>query len=153
AQERWPEIRPLPGGPLISVVVPVHNPNREWLEAAVDSVVRQSYDCWQLCLYDDASRDAWVAEYLSAKAAADPRIRFSRSAANLGIAGAANRAGELAEGEYVGFLDQDDLLAEHALFCVAEAAQYRPDLLYSDEDYLDSAGRRVQPNFKPAFSP
>ena len=154
AQERWPEVRPIPDGPLISVVLPVHNPNREWLEIAVDSVARQSYSCWQLCLCEDASRDAWVAEYLSEKAAAESRIRFVRSPRNLGISGATNRAGELAEGEYVGFLDQDDVLAEHALFCVAEAARdRRSELIYSDEDYLDTAGHRVQPTFKPAYSP
>jgi GT2 family glycosyltransferase len=60
----------------------------------------------------------------------------------------------LASGEYAGFLDQDDVLAPYALDCVAQAVQdSQPDLLYSDEDYLDSQGRRVQPIFKPAFSP
>jgi hypothetical protein len=60
----------------------------------------------------------------------------------------------LASGEYTGFLDQDDVLAPHALDCVAQAVQdSQPDLLYSDEDYLDNQSRRVQPIFKPAFSP
>jgi len=154
AHEPQPQVRPIPDGPLISVVLPVHNPKREWLEAAVDSVARQSYGRWQLCVCDDASRDAWVAEHFSRLSVAEPRIRFVRSERNLGIAGATNRAGELAQGEYVGFLDQDDVLSEHALFCVAEAAgDRRPDLLYSDEDYLEESGRRVQPSFKPAFSP
>ena len=86
--------------------------------------------------------------------AAEPRVCFVRSGQHLGISGTLNRAGELARGEYSGFLDQDDVLAPHALDCVAQAAQdSQPDLLYSDEDYLDSHGRRVQPIFKPAFSP
>jgi hypothetical protein len=60
----------------------------------------------------------------------------------------------LVSGEYTGFLDQDDVLAPHALDCVAQAVQdSQPDLLYSDEDYLDNQSRRVQPIFKPAFSP
>ena len=154
SQERPPDIQPMPGGPLISVLLPVHNPSPAWLEAAVDSVVRQSYPCWQLCVCDDGSSGSWVSEYFGVRAATEPRIRFVASRENLGISGATNAAGKLADGEYVGFLDQDDLLAEHALFYVAEAARdRRPDLLYSDEDYLDAAGRRVQPAFKPAFSP
>jgi hypothetical protein len=61
---------------------------------------------------------------------------------------------ELASGEYIGFVDQDDLLAPHALTCVAEAIDgSQPEMLYSDEDYLNSQGDRVHPIFKPAFSP
>jgi len=152
--ERAPVERALIRNPRISIVLPVHEPRREWLEAAVDSVLRQTYGAWQLCVCDDASSGAWIAEYFGAKTASDPRIRFVRADNNLGIAGASNRAGELADGEYVGFLDQDDMLAPHALYCMAEAVEDgRPDLLYSDEDYLDAQDRRVQPVFKPAYSP
>jgi GT2 family glycosyltransferase len=152
--EQPPLRRKLAREPLISVILPLWNPRRDWLESAVCSLVRQTYGCWQLCVCDDASESSWVAEYFTSQSCADPRIRFVRSAARLGISGASNRAAELATGEYTGFLDQDDLLAPHALYSVAEAIQDEPpDLLYSDEDYLDSQGRRVQPIFKPAFSP
>jgi GT2 family glycosyltransferase len=156
----WVESEKAPGErsrgrePLISVILPVHNPQRGWLEAAVASVAGQTYGCWQLCVCDDASAEGWVAEYFDALMSSEPRIRFTRSSERLGIAGALNRAGELASGEYAGFLDQDDVLVPYALDCVAQAVQdSQPDLLYSDEDYLDSQGRRVQPIFKPAFSP
>ena len=152
--EQAPGERRLSRQRLISVVLPVHNPQRNWLEAAVASVLAQTYGCWQLCVCDDASEQGWVAEYFIALSATEPRIRFVRSDARLGIAGALNRAGELASGEYAGFLDQDDVLAPFAIECVAQAVQdANPDLLYSDEDYLDNQGRRVQPIFKPAFSP
>ena len=152
--ERPPVERNLIRKPLISVILPVCNPQRDWLEQAVASLLRQTYGCWQLCVCDDASEQPWVAEYFDTQSSTEPRIRFVRSAGRLGISGASNRAGELATGEYAGFLDQDDVLAPHALYCVAEAAQdQQPDLIYSDEDYLDSHGRRVQPIFKPAFSP
>lgn len=156
----WVESEPAPGErrharqPLISLVLPVHNPRQDWLEAAVASVLGQTYGCWQLCVCDDASTQDWVAAYFTSLNATEPRIRFVRSGERLNIAGALNRAGELASGEYAGFLDQDDVLAPHALDGVAQAVQdAQPDLLYSDEDYLDSHGRRVQPIFKPAFSP
>jgi GT2 family glycosyltransferase len=157
---QWVEIEPPPcdwrpaAGPLISVILPVHNPQRDWLEAAIASVVNQTYRCWQLCVCDDASQQDWVVEYFAALMSTEPRIRFVRADEHLGISGTLNRAGALATGEYAGFLDQDDVLALHALACVAQAVQDSPaDLLYSDEDYLDSHGNRVQPIFKPAFSP
>ncbi|HLY20548.1 MAG TPA: glycosyltransferase [Bryobacteraceae bacterium] len=152
--ERTPAARPLTREPLLCVILPVYNPRRDWLEAAVESVRGQSYGCWQLCVCDDASAESWVAEYFEALSATEPRIRFVQANEHLGISGALNRAAELASGEYAGFVDQDDLLAPHALASVAEAvADSEPDLVYSDEDYLDDQGRRVQPIFKPAFSP
>jgi O-antigen biosynthesis protein len=152
--ERPPAEHSLDFEPLISIILPVHNPRREWLEAAVDSVTSQTYGRWQLCVCDDASRAPWIGEYFVARAAAEPRIRCVRSPEQLGISGASNMALQLAEGEYTAFLDQDDVLAPFALYSIAEAVQDRPaDLLYSDHDYLNSEGRRVQPLFKPAYSP
>jgi GT2 family glycosyltransferase len=157
---QWVESETAPGErkrarqPLISLILPVHNPNRDWLEAAVASVLGQTYGCWQLCVCDDASPQHWVGEYFTALMAEEPRIRWVRSSERLGISGTLNRACEFATGEYAGFLDQDDVLAPSALDCVAQAVQdSEPDLLYSDEDYLDNQGHRVQPIFKPAFSP
>jgi O-antigen biosynthesis protein len=140
--------------PLISLILPVHNPKQDWLEAAVSSVLHQTYGCWQLCVCDDASVQDWVGGYFTELMSTEPRIHFVKSSERQHISGALNRAGELATGEYTGFLDQDDVLAPHALECVAQAVQdSQPDLLYSDEDYLDNQGNRVQPIFKPAFSP
>ncbi len=140
--------------PLISVILPVHNPRRDWLEEAVASVLHQTHGCWQLCVCDDASAQDWVPGYFTALMETEPRIRYVRSSERQGISGALNRAVEFASGEYAGFLDQDDVLAPYALDCVAVAVEdSAADLLYSDEDYLDNHGHRVQPIFKPAFSP
>jgi GT2 family glycosyltransferase len=140
--------------PVISVLMPTRNPRRAWLEAAVDSVAAQSYECWQLCVCDDASNETWVREYLEARATSDSRIRVIRSDIPLGISGALNLAGTIASGEYVAFLDHDDLLHHYALHYVAEAFQ-DPNIkvVYSDEDHLDELGRRVRPFFKPDWSP
>lgn len=139
--------------PLISILMPVHNPRRDWLEAAVKSVLGQSYPFWELCLSDDSSQP-WVAEYFDIQARQDPRIRYCVSRTPLGIAAALNHAGEIANGEYVGFLDHDDVLAPLALHHIVEALQEGPaDVLYSDEDHLDPSGRRTRPSFKPDWSP
>ncbi len=148
------QIRQFSRQPLCSVIMPVHNPSREWLEAAIESVRQQSYPHWELCICDDASDASWVADCIERAAAADSRIRFVRAAGHLGIAGALNRATELARGEYLVFLDHDDLLSSHALYYVAAALQHSDaDLIYSDEDRLDEVGCRVEPIFKPAWSP
>lgn len=140
--------------PLISIVLPVHNPKREWLDAAVGSVLAQTYPLWELCVCDDASREPWVTEYFAAQAGADNRIRFTPSGSHLGISGALNMAGQMAQGEYVGFLDQDDVLSPFALHYVVKGLQENsPDFIYTDEDKLDSSGRRVEPMFRPEWSP
>ncbi|HEX8986284.1 MAG TPA: glycosyltransferase, partial [Bryobacteraceae bacterium] len=152
AERSHPGIQP--AGLRISIVMPIRNPRREWLESAVDSVLSQSYENWELCACDDASNDSWVVEYLETKSVADRRIRFVRSEEPLGISGALNRAGALATGEYVGFLDHDDVLEPFALKRVAEAiAEHTPALVYSDEDVLDGKGARTTPVFKPDWDP
>lgn len=132
----------------------LHNPKREWLEQAVDSVLAQSYEKWQLCLCDDASSDTWVREYLRGLAGIDRRIQCVSSAEQSGISGALNQAGSLALGEYVAFWDHDDILAENALRAVIEVLQRgAADIVYSDEDYIDSDGQPVRPGLKPGWSP
>jgi O-antigen biosynthesis protein len=140
--------------PLFSVLMPVHNPRREWLEEAAGSVLAQSYPNWQLCICDDASSESWVPEYLGRLASADSRVRFVRSEAPLGISGALNKAAGLASGDFLGFLDHDDKLAAATLEALAGAVQQTPpDLLYTDEDRLNAEGVRVQPIFRPDWSP
>ncbi|MGH9666276.1 MAG: glycosyltransferase, partial [Bryobacteraceae bacterium] len=139
--------------PLISIVMASHNPRREWLEAAVQSVLAQSYPFWELCICDSGS-PAWVVEYLDGQAADDPRVRYRISTEPLGISGALNQACRLASGEYLGFLDHDDVLAPFALHYIAECLQDGPaDAIYTDEDYLGAQGRRTRPSLKPAWSP
>jgi O-antigen biosynthesis protein len=139
--------------PLISIVMATHDPRREWLEAAVKSVLAQSYPFWELCICDDAS-PAWVGEYLGGQSAEDSRIRYCLSSERSGISRTMNRAGELANGEYIGFLDHDDVLSPVALHYMAESILASPaDVIYSDEDYLDQAGHRTRPSFKPDWSP
>jgi glycosyltransferase involved in cell wall biosynthesis len=136
--------------PLISVVMPVHDPEPAWLAEAIDSVRDQLYDAWELCIADDGSTDPRVRALLQHYAALDPRIRVAFRESNGHISAASNTALELARGDYVALLDHDDRLAEHALLCVAETLARFPDadVLYSDEDKLDANGRRCDPYFK-----
>jgi GT2 family glycosyltransferase len=148
------QARQWPWQPLISVILPVSNPKREWLEAAVNSVLEQSYARWQLCVCDDGSEDAAIAHYFEALAKTDNRVRFTRSDRCLGIAAALNAAGSLATGNYLAFLDHDDVLHRYALHYVAEALQDRTvAVVYTDENDIDEDGSPVTNRFKPDWSP
>lgn len=142
-------------GPLISVVMPVHNTPRELLQAAVESVRQQTYQSWELCIADDASTASHVAPLLENYAEGDSRIRVVWRTEAGHISAASNSAASLATGEFLTFLDHDDVLRPHALARVAEAAvsDERVDFIYSDEDKLDETGQRVDPFFKPGWSP
>jgi GT2 family glycosyltransferase len=141
--------------PLISIIVPVFNPEPAWLEDMAASVRAQAYESWELCLADDGSTDHRVRPTLEALATSDPRIRARYRPLRGGIAAASNTALQMAGGEYVALLDHDDVLRPHALHQVVEALQEEPDLdlLYSDEDKILSGGGRGSPHFKGGFDP
>ncbi|MGW5960332.1 glycosyltransferase family 2 protein [Methylorubrum thiocyanatum] len=139
--------------PLISVLMPVHDPDPRVLEAAIRSVRGQLYPAWELCIADDASTDPRIPRLIARHAAEEPRIRTVRRPENGHIARATNDALGLAGGTYAAFLDHDDLLSENALFEVARAVRADPELalIYSDEDKVDRRGRRFEPHFKSGY--
>ncbi len=139
--------------PLVSVLMPVFNAAGPVLAAAIESVRSQFYDHWELCICDDGSTLAETLEVLEA-AAGDPRVKLRRLPENRGIAAATQAALAMAQGQWVALLDQDDLLAPHALLEIARAAaDPQAILIYSDEDKIDAAGTRYDPFFKPDWSP
>ncbi|HSP80786.1 MAG TPA: glycosyltransferase family 2 protein [Myxococcaceae bacterium] len=144
----------LPYQPLVSVVMPTYETPGPLLRRALDSVRRQLYPNWELCIADDASRSEEVRSTLAEYAREDPRIRYVVRSENGHISAASNSALELVRGEFIALLDHDDELSEHALACVLEELNAHPeaDILYSDEDKLDPEGRRFDPYFKPDFS-
>ncbi|MCY3024580.1 MAG: glycosyltransferase, partial [Planctomycetota bacterium] len=145
----------LPDPPLLSVLLPVYNTPEQYLRLAIESVLKQIYPHWELCIADDCSTASHVRAVLDEYAARDKRIKVVFRPQNGNISAASNSALELATGEYVALLDHDDELAEQALFRMAEAivADRGVDMLYSDEDKLDMADRHVWPFFKPDWSP
>jgi O-antigen biosynthesis protein len=148
------ETRKFAHQPLVSVITPVFNTPVQWLEEAVQSVLGQAYESWELILVDDNSSDEALREYLPILASRDSRIKIFKLEGNRGISEALNRGIEHARGEWVGLLDHDDLLEPDALFQTAKLLQQIPDadLIYSDEDKLTEAGFDA-PLFKPDWSP
>ncbi len=145
----------MPAHPVISVVMPVYNPRPEFLEQAVESVRSQLYPHWELCIADDASTDPGVAWLLRGYQESDARVKVVFRKENGHISEASNSAAALAGGDRLALLDQDDVLAEHALFWVALEIVKHPDagLIFSDEDKIDPEGRRRDPYFKCEWDP
>jgi GT2 family glycosyltransferase len=148
------EVAPI-DGPRISLLMPVYNTPAAVLDAAIRSVLAQTYPNWELCICDDASTDDACLAMLDDWKGFDPRLKISRSKVNLGIAEATNHAANFASGEFIGFLDHDDMLTSDALGCFATAIAQHPDadLLYSDEDKIEEDGSRSEPYLKPDWSP
>jgi len=136
--------------PFVSIIMPVYNPKPEWLREVIQSVRKQIYPYWELCIADDASTDKRIRPILERYASEDTRIKVMFRDKNGHISAASNSALALAAGEWVALVDQDDLLSEHALFWVVDAVNKNPDalLIYSDEDKIDESGKRYDPYFK-----
>lgn len=136
--------------PLLSIVMPVYNPPLHLLREAVQSIQQQTYERWELCMADDASTSPQVWPCLLDMAAKDPRIKVVRRAENGHISRASNSALELASGDFIVLMDNDDLLPPDALHWITDAIVRRPSVqvLYSDEDKLDAQGERFGPYFK-----
>jgi glycosyltransferase involved in cell wall biosynthesis len=141
--------------PRISVVMPVYNPNPKWLAQAIESIRAQLYPHWELCIADDVSTDPAIRPLLDRHASADARIKVAFREKNGHISAASNTALGLATGAWVALFDHDDVLPEHALYCVADAIQRNPEIrmIYSDEDKIDESGKRREPYFKCDWNP
>lgn len=90
--------------PLFSVIIPTYNRDQT-LSRAIDSVLAQTYESWELLIIDDGSTDG--TSDILAKYAQDPRIRIY-STENLGVSHARNFGAKMARGSWLAFLDSDD---------------------------------------------
>jgi glycosyltransferase involved in cell wall biosynthesis len=145
----------LSGHPLISVIVPVHDPELPHLKCALHSVEAQIYRNWELVIVDDASKDSEVTRFLQNYSETRANVHLHRVEKSGHIAGATNKCIANAKGDFVVFLDHDDELTPDALLEIARAVTDDPtiDVLYSDHDILGEDGMLRSPNFKPGWSP
>jgi GT2 family glycosyltransferase len=149
------EIESFSHKPLISVILPVYNVDEKWLRLCIDSVLNQLYSNWELCIADDASTAPHIPGVLKEYTEKDERIRLVMRFQNGHISEASNSALMMAGGEWTVLLDHDDELSPDALYYVAKEINEHTDaqLIYSDEDLIDTRGVRSEPKFKPGWSP
>lgn len=137
--------------PLLSIVVPCYKTDRIYLRELLDSVLAQSYDNWELLLMDASPE--WDAVANLAAAAHDERVCRIELPGNGGIVVNTNAGIQQAMGDYIAFLDHDDILEPDALFHYVAALNKatkdeRPQVLFCDEDMFQKTGEWGQPVFK-----
>ena len=155
-------------GPKISIVVPLYNTPETFLREMIESVMASTYENWELCLADGTPGEsvipAIVQEYqqndrkIIDKEAS--RVVYQKLKENGGIAENTNAAIAMAGGDYIAFLDHDDVITPDALYEMADRIikgrnqGKEPEVLYSDEDKTDAGQTKVMdPHFKPDFNP
>ncbi len=149
------KIQKLDYNPLISFVIPVYNVSRELLSECLDSILNQTYKNIEICLADDCSKNEETIETLKEYENKDERIKVVYRKENGHISRASNSALELATGEYVAMMDNDDTIPEHAVYELVKVLNEDKtiDLIYTDEDKLDEKGLRCHPHMKSDFAP
>ena len=140
---------------LVSILMPVFNPNELHLREAVDSIVNQTHNHIEAILVNDGSTDSRVFELLSELESKYEVVRVFHLPLNAGIAAASQKALELANGEWVGLLDQDDLLELNAVETMLGYLKQtiNAHLAYSDSDKISTNKQFVQTFLKPDWSP
>ena len=139
--------------PLFSVVVPVYNPAPNILNCCIRSVLYQTYPNWELCLADDCSTEPWVRDLMNYWAETDNRIKLTFHQKNRGISETMNLAVRISDGEFLGFLDNDDELAPDCLYhIVKEINRSKARVIYTDEDLIGDDSSRLSVFYKPDFN-
>jgi O-antigen biosynthesis protein len=146
-------IKELDYRPLLSLSLVVHDSPADAIQQTIQSIRRQIYREWEICLVDDASTAPHVARAL-ASCGDDPRVRVVRRVSHDEME-AQEEASGMSRGSFSALLEPGDMLAESALFEIAAAiqAEPRPDIIYSDEDAIDAQGKRYKPRFKTDWNP
>lgn len=141
--------------PKISIVVPLYKTPEPYFRSMVESVCAQTYQNWELCLSDGSGKDSPLKELTEEYCRKDARIKVVTSSDRLNISRNTNQALRICTGDYIAFMDHDDLLSGEALFKVVEYLNADPDaeLLYSDEDKVSADGKKFfQPHFKSDYN-
>lgn len=135
--------------PTISVIVPAYNAEKTILKT-IESVLKQTFTDFELIIINDGSNDSTLNIVNSIN---DDRIKVF-SYANSGVCVSRNRGIEQAQGEYISFLDADDLWTTDKLELQLKALQENPQtaIAYSWTDYIDENGKFLYPGSHASFS-
>ena len=154
-----------PYSPLVSILVPLYNTPERFLRDMIGSCLDQTYNNWQLCLADGSDSEhigtvySIVKEFQADKRALRPdgscRISYMKLEKNEGISGNTNHCLEMAEGEYIGLFDHDDILHPEALYWYVKAInEEKADYIYCDETTFkgDDINKMITMHFKPDYA-
>jgi len=135
--------------PFFSIIIPVYNTNPIFLKKAILSALNQKYENFEICIADDSSTNKETLKILK-KFEKEDKIKIVYRSENGHISECLNSALEIANGEYLVFLDHDDMLSPYALYENAKLINKNSNakLIYSDEDKIDEKDSRFSPYFK-----
>ena len=128
--------------PFVSIITPNYN-NSKFISETIESVLSQTYTNWEMIIVDDCSEDGSY-EIIFEYTKIDSRIKVYRMDRNMGAAYCRNRAIELSQGEYLAFLDSDDLwlpqkLEKQLLFMQKNVS----DFCFTEYEHIDENGRSL----------
>jgi len=149
-------VKPSLGESLISICIPVYKPSMRYLKKAIESIERQTYTNWEICIADDNSCSDEL-NWFIAKLVNDhgtKKVRVVQRSENGNISKCTNSAIDISTGDYILLLDQDDALSKHTCHCLIQAfvTNKNCQLVYSDEDKICEKGKRFGPYFKSSFN-
>jgi len=133
-------------GATVSVVMPAYNAEA-YIEAAIRSVMNQTFENWELIVIDDGSRDATV-DIVRRLTQEDARITLLQNEKNMGVSKTRNRGMDLAEDNYVAFLDSDDIWHPEKLESqLARMKQTGADFSYCSYAIVNVDGVKVKADY------
>lgn len=124
--------------PAISIIVPAYNSGKH-LGELLDSILRQSFEDWELIIADDGSSDN-TGDIADRYASTDNRIKVIHLA-NKGVSSARNTCIDSANGQYLFFADADDLLSKDCLKELIDHASDNADIIQSSFSFLYENGK------------
>lgn len=139
-----------------SILVPLYNTPRKFLEEMIQSVLEQTYGNWELCMADGSGKENCEVEEICKKyATKDSRVKYRKLERNLGISANTNACIDMAAGDYIALLDHDDILHPAALYEVMKAiCEQDADFIYTDEaTFISPRINKIETvHFKPDFA-
>jgi len=141
--------------PKFSIVIPLYETPKKYLQALIDSLLAQTYSNFEVCFADGSPEKTKLENDVAFYAKGDRRIKYKFIGENKGISGNTNEAVHMATGDFLVLCDHDDLITSNALFEFAKAIVENPecDTIYSDEDKINGTGSFLfEPHFKPDYN-
>ena len=141
-----------------SILIPLYNTPEKFLRQAIESVMNQTYEGWELCLADGSDQEhGYVGEVCGEYGAKDKRICYRKLEKNEGISGNTNECLKMATGDYIGLFDHDDVLHPCVLYEYMKViCEKGADYIYCDEATFKGSGTvddMITLHFKPDFAP
>lgn len=152
-----------------SILMPLYNTPEKFLRQAIESVIDQTYENWELCLADGSDGEhAYVEQvcreymdrdkqYLRPRSSLYCRILYKKLEKNEGISGNTNACLSMASGNYIALFDHDDVLHPSVLYEYMKAiCEKGADYIYCDEATFKGSGTiddMITLHFKPDYAP